>query len=244
MATTFPTDAGQTVGDIDVEAGQNIFVDCSGIVQIPLNGTYRPDAAITLHANGDIITGVNNCASVIGVGVNLTAGGFIGTILSAQVNVSSLAAPAGTDVQFTVSPGGIGPFGYQWFKDGVILPDETELSLVLTDIHRTNAGIYSIVVSNFSGTVTNDIHLRVQVPQLLSIANGPTDGAFPISFTDSEGGILSAEDITNFAIETSTNLVDWTPADLPLSTNDSGGLMFQVTPCSNSTERFWRVLSQ
>jgi hypothetical protein len=45
-------------------------------------------------------------------------------------------------------------------------------------------------------------------------------------------------------IQTSTNLVDWTSIDLPISTNASGGLSFQLSIASPLDRGFYRILSQ
>ena len=187
---------------------------------------------------------------MIGAGtVNITADGVIygvivGSPLNAQVNGTNLAAVAGTNVQFTVAAGGLAPFSYQWFKDGTSLPGETDASLFLTDINRAAAGTYSVVVSNVTGTVTNDIQLHILVPQLLSTFFVQTNQIMSVSFGDADGGLLTAQDIPSFVIQTSTNLVDWTSIDLPISTNASGGLSFQLPSFSDPGCGFYRILSQ
>jgi hypothetical protein len=248
MATTFPTDA-ETIGNIGILAAQDILLGCNAITQTPLNGTSGSASTITLQAGGNISNN-GGCAAVIGAGtVNITADGVIygvivGSPLNAQVNGTNLAAVAGTNVQFTVAAGGLAPFSYQWFKDGTSLPGETDASLFLTDINRAAAGTYSVVVSNVTGTVTNDIQLHILVPQLLSTFFVQTNQIMSVSFGDADGGLLTAQDIPSFVIQTSTNLVDWTSIDLPISTNASGGLSFQLPSFSDPGCGFYRILSQ
>jgi hypothetical protein len=71
-----------------------------------------------------------------------------------------------------------------------------------------------------------------------------TNQTLSISFGDSGGGVLTAQDIASFAIQSSSNLVDWMPINPAISTNASGGLSFQVPISSDPGGGFYRVLSQ
>jgi hypothetical protein len=64
-----------------------------------------------------------------------------------------------------------------------------------------------------------------------------------ISFDDPDGSPLTAGDIPRFVIQTSTNLVDWIPANLPVSTNANGSLSFSPPLSADSGQAFFRILS-
>jgi hypothetical protein len=91
--------------------------------------------------------------------------------------------------------------------------------------------------------VVAEISLHVLVPQRLSAAL-TAGGELAISFQDADGGTLSSADIGTFLLQTSTNLVDWMPLNVPLSTNGTGGLVFQAPISSNPSTGFFRVVSQ
>ena len=56
----------------------------------------------------------------------------------------------------TLSVGAWGSaLSYQWFKDGVAIANATDSTLTLSSIQFTDAGLYSVVVSNSFGIVTN-----------------------------------------------------------------------------------------
>ena len=76
---------------------------------------------------------------------------------------------------FTFGPLAIcdAPLNYRWLLNGISIPGATNSSLNLTNIQFTNAGSYSVVVTNFSGSVTS----RVAVLRLKT-----TD--FPVLFAD------------------------------------------------------------
>ena len=230
--------------------------------------TLQADGQI-LAARGTLFApSMNLSGAILSAGsVNISAANAPG-FLNPQVNVTNLTAVAGSNVQFNVNQvigesgmivvtnlgmpyvisvtggSGLGPFSWQWYKNGTSLPDATNASLSLTNIHRTDAGTYSIVASNVTGTVTNDIQLHVLVPQLLSTSFVQTNQIMSVSFGDADGGLLTAQDIPSFVIQTSTNLVDWTSIDLPISTNASGGLSFQLPTFSDPGCGFYRILSQ
>jgi Immunoglobulin I-set domain len=243
LASTLP-DSTEVVGNISVTAAQDVLLGCGAVTQEPLNGTSSAAAVITIHAGADLIMN-NSCPSVIAAGsVNFSAGGSIGSFLFAQINATNLTVVAGTNVQFTVNAAGIAPFNYQWYKDGASLPAATNASLALTDVRRADTGDYSVIVSNIAGAVTNDVQLRVLVPQLLNTSFDQTGQTLTVSFGDADGGLLTAQDIAGFVIQTSTNLVDWTPANLVISTNAVGGLSFQLPIPSDPGFGFYRLQSQ
>ena len=68
-------------------------------------------------------------------------------------------ADPGESVSFSVSAQGTQPVSYQWRKDGVILTGETATSLSLTNVQRTDAAAYDVVVSNPVGIATSAISL-------------------------------------------------------------------------------------
>lgn len=88
---------------------------------------------------------------------------------------SGQAASAGQSARFTVSATGIPDPSYQWLKDGVPVPGATAATLNFAPAYRTNAGTYTVIVSNASGSVTSS-------PALLSYSGNAQPVAGP-SFT-------------------------------------------------------------
>ena len=67
----------------------------------------------------------------------------------------SQAANPGSNVSFTVVGSGIPPLRYQWFGDGTALTGKTNSVCVLTNLQPGDAGYYSVVATDSSGSVTS-----------------------------------------------------------------------------------------
>ncbi len=74
----------------------------------------------------------------------------------------------GTVAIFSTTPSGAGPFRFLWRKDGVILPVQTNNSLILTALTVSNSGVYSVEVSGECGTATASGSLNVFAPPAVS----------------------------------------------------------------------------
>ena len=64
---------------------------------------------------------------------------------------SNLSASLGANAPFQVTASGTKPFSYQWRFNDLEIFNATNRSLTITNIQLTNAGFYSVVVTNFSG---------------------------------------------------------------------------------------------
>jgi hypothetical protein len=126
------------------------------------------------------LTGVQSVdAANYQVVVTNIAGAITSVVASLTVNVPpSISAPpasqtvaVGSNTAFTVTVTGTGPFSYQWRFNGTNLADGGSINgsagsnLSITGAQPTNAGAYSVVVGNVSGSVTSAVAvLTVTVP--------------------------------------------------------------------------------
>ncbi|MGZ6419210.1 MAG: immunoglobulin domain-containing protein, partial [Pseudobdellovibrio sp.] len=89
---------------------------------------------------------------------------------------ASLTVNAGQNASFTVAASGTSPFNYQWKKDGVNVDGATTDTLNLTNAMDTQAGNYTVSVSNSAGSITSQVaQLIVQTPA--SIVTQPVPAA-------------------------------------------------------------------
>jgi hypothetical protein len=89
----------------------------------------------------------------------LMAGGFLpvvfASVLLAQsvtINPPSRTQRAGDHLAFFAVPNGLPLVGWQWQSNGTNLPGQTTISLSLTNIQLTNAGIYTVTATSGGGS--------------------------------------------------------------------------------------------
>ena len=71
----------------------------------------------------------------------------------------------GTSTLLSVTASGSLPLTYQWRKGGVAIGDQTNLSLSLANLSTNDAGTFTVVIANASGSVTSSVAtLTVAVP--------------------------------------------------------------------------------
>jgi len=82
----------------------------------------------------------------------------------------SQTAVNGASVNFTVTASGTAPLSYQWHFNGSDIAGATSTVLHLGAVQDTDAGTYSVTVSNIYGSVTSsDATLTVQAPGSFSL---------------------------------------------------------------------------
>ena len=84
-------------------------------------------------------------------------GGAAGSATAPAISTqpASQTASAGSNVTFTVAATGAPAPAYQWKVDGEVISGATSASLVLNNVQAADAGTYTVVVSNSSGSVTS-----------------------------------------------------------------------------------------
>jgi len=89
----------------------------------------------------------------------------------------------GSNVNFTVSAGGTGPFGYRWQKAGIPLSDGGSISgsgssnLVINPVAGTDAGTYSVVITNVGGSVVSSNALLQVNAQVYIVSTNTISGS-------------------------------------------------------------------
>lgn len=94
--------------------------------------------------------------------------------------VSFAIQPASTNVltkataSFSVQVNGTAPFAYQWLKGNSPLSNQTNATLVITNVQTTDAGTYKVTVTNPAGSTnsldaTLDVTVRPAPPAVLAI---------------------------------------------------------------------------
>jgi PKD repeat protein len=126
---------------------------------------------------------------------------------------ASQVVTAGSNVTFTVGALGNPPLKYTWRLNNSPINNATNALLTIPNAQLTNAGTYSVIVTDLVGTVTSsNATLTVVTPApVASFTASPTNGAAPlaVAFTDT-----SSNSPTNWS---------WTFGDTGTSTLQSPG---------------------
>jgi sugar lactone lactonase YvrE len=80
----------------------------------------------------------------------------------------NLTGTDGSDATFSVTVAGTPLLYYQWSFDGASLPGQTNSTLTLNPASPTNAGSYSVVVTNLYGSVTSSVATLMLFPLILT----------------------------------------------------------------------------
>jgi hypothetical protein len=96
---------------------------------------------------------------------SLSLGDYL-PVLAPTISVSSAptVVAEGDAVLLGVSVNSLGPVTYEWYRDGVLLPDLTSSTLTLLDFQSADAGLYSVIVRNAAGSATREFSVRVTTP--------------------------------------------------------------------------------
>lgn len=86
---------------------------------------------------------------------------------------------AGVDVTFSVTATGSPPLNYQWRINGTNLVGATSATLTLNDVTATNAGTYTVLISNSAGSVVSgNAKLAIRIPP--AILEQPNDATVAV----------------------------------------------------------------
>lgn len=98
-------------------------------------------------------------------------------VLTLLLLVSSVFAQAastpvlvGRKVVFISSAEGTTPFTYVWYKDNVVIPNQTQSTLTIESVTIADAGTYKVRISNIAGSMDSN-EIAIVIPQAPTRAN-------------------------------------------------------------------------
>ena len=163
--TPFPTITSQPTN-------QTVSVGGTATFSVSANGT--PPLFYQWSCNGTNISSATNTsltlanAQLTNTGIySVTVTNLYGSVTSSNAVLTVLTQPptitsqptnqtvsVGGTANFGVAVTGSTPFSYQWSFNGTNLSSATNISLTLLNAQPTNAGIYTITVTNLYGSAT------------------------------------------------------------------------------------------
>jgi hypothetical protein len=214
-----------------------------GVVSITVNGvTHSHDLLASDSTWGTIAYYFKAGAYLMDNSGPVTEGGRVSFYQLSATHGTAAIAPTistqplsqtvalGANVTLTVGVSGTAPLSYQWRANGTNLSGRTNASLSLTSFRATDQKIYSVVVSNSGGSVTSaGAMLHANAP-LRFINSRQTVGRFSATLLGVAG--------SNYVLQTTTNLINWTP----IATNSSpNGIINFTATNAPSGQRYYRA---
>ena len=189
--------------------------------------TFKPVANATGTAN------ITVTVTDSGTGSNTVTQAFTVTVINPAIaaalpkitkQVASAAALPGKNVTLGVTVAGRAPFKYQWKFNGKNLTGATAATLTLKSLKASNAGNYSVQISNSAG-VTNSVtaQLTVYTNTAPTISNAAklVNGQFGFQVAGIPG--------SQYVVQASSDLKTWTSVQTntaPFSFTDSNSASF------------------
>jgi hypothetical protein len=167
--------------------------------------------------------------------VNLTVVGQVPEVPIIAIDPMSQFARLGTNVYMRAIAVGMPPLAFYWRKGSATVLEGAfytlNISLFLSGVGPTNAGTYSVTVTNDFGVTSSLPAELVVTPKMLPNTNGP-DGSFHCPVLVSSG--------VSYVLEASRYLTnDWSVVSVGTATN--GEIVLKDTLSHMFPHRFYRV---
>ncbi len=226
--TTFRISGTVKTNSTPVE-GVRVFVSSTRMTYTDSDGTYNlvglPAGTYTLSASldGYVFTNVV-FSNPVSVGPSATGKDF-NTSSTVPPTIASQpqgrAVVGGSNVIFSVTATGGSPLGYRWLFNGTTIVNATNSSVMILNAQPTNAGNYSVVVSNSAGAVTSsNANLTVNAAPVLAAISNRTAAensllSFAVTATDSNSinFTLDPGAPTGATINSASGIFSWTPTE-------------------------------
>ncbi len=137
-------------------------------------------SAATGDAGSYSVTATNDCGSATSTAAVLV----VETAPAITSDPLSSTVCEGDSASFSITATGSAPLMYQWFKDGTAIPGATGSAFTLAGAAVSDAGTYSVEVSNNCGTATSS-------GAVLTVEIAPAITAQPSSTSVCEGDMAS-----------------------------------------------------
>ncbi len=149
---------------------------------------------------------------------------------------ASIAVKVASNVTFTASASGVPTPAYQWRFNNTFIAGATNSSYTIASVQYTNAGSYSVLLTNIVDTIAS-------TNALLSIitASPAVFQDFAVQPDQSLQLTLSGDSGATYFVQSSTNLVDWAPFTNFTFSGDT--FILNVGSVTNSDQIYFRARS-
>jgi hypothetical protein len=229
--------------NLTILAGSNAALSASALGIPPLAYQWQNSQGVVVGATNPVFSFLNTQPTNAG-SYSVVVSNFSGSVTSAVVVVTVIGPPTITNqltLQTTVTSGHgasfvVGAYGwpaltYQWRLNDAYVNGATNAALTLLNAFPTNAGIYSVAITNVYGSVTSGPAILTVLPLGITAPTRLPNGQFQFTFDTATG--------VHYMVQYSTNLSDWYPLftvggiGLPLTMSDPN--------MAGNQQRFYRI---
>jgi hypothetical protein len=165
----------------------------SGTPNIIYTNSFPAPGAANANAVGGINILSNRMISVATVnGVQMTAIEESNEAIPPTITspVGALTIVQGGYASFNIAANGTKPLTYQWFKDGTELTNQTNTTIIFTNVSPSDAGSYHVQVLNYAGSANSTGTVTISSAVLSTVATNlwriqPGNPTYPWIATDS-----------------------------------------------------------
>ncbi len=188
------------------------------------NLTSATKFSVPVVANGKVYVGTTTAAVVFGLNTP--------TITTQPQGAQILP---GNSATFSVTANSTAaPLGYQWLKNNTVLVNQTNSTLTINNAQVTDAGAYSVIVSDNVGSALSVIAI-LNLGGIMQ--NG--DGTVTVSFTGNPGQAYHLESTTNLSVPSSWQMLPGSVTNAP-----TGGVwQYTDSDATNHANKFYRSVS-
>jgi len=145
---------------------------------------------------------------------------------------TNMTVVPGTPAGFAITASGLTPLFYQWCLNGSAIPGATSTNYSIASVQFTNAGNYSVTVSNVVGSITSSNTLLKVLVSPSMAEPVLSNGAFTVSFLSQVGAIYTLE------YKRDLGDAEWTPL---VVTDGNGNLVQMIDFAASDATRFYRI---
>ena len=171
--------AGELVGVLQNTSGEGVLRQPDGTPARPVGTmkvpvSYSSYSFLRIASDGSYWLALGGSGSPTDPAIMLFKLNGTVTPLSLVTQPQSQTVNAGSSVTFIAGATGTSKIQYQWLFNGVVLPGQTNATLVINNAQPSANGDYTVTVSNRSGSITSRPATLVvlSAPEILSVSGG------------------------------------------------------------------------
>ena len=242
------SDGSVTAWGRNVSGQNSVPAGLANVVAIAAGGYH----SLALRADGSVAAWGDNSRGQLSIANSsdvrsIAAGGLHSMSLGGR-NIVFTSQPrsqtviAGNEVSFVVNVVDQAGLTYQWRKNGQDIPGATGRELTLSDVTRSDAGIYNVTVHSASGSALSvDAILIVRGLHQLAPIEFLSPSSLRVSFGDRHGVALTPADLQRYRLESTTDFINWVPVSGAFQLMH-GLIQVDITIAPNLPREFYRVV--